>query len=62
MNWNAVSAIGTTLAAIVGIAGIWVNIWDKTKKLHVNFKAVPHFKISLSNDSLRAVAIIKMVY
>ena len=34
MNWDAISAVGTILAAIVGIAGIWLNLWDKTKKLN----------------------------
>ena len=32
MNWNALSAIGTTLATVVGIVGIWINLCDKKKK------------------------------
>ena len=61
MNWNALSAIGTTLATIVGIVGIWLNLWDKTKKLHIHFETVPNFKIYLSNNSLRTIAITKMI-
>ena len=33
LNWDALSAIGTILAAIVGVVGIWLNLWDKTKKI-----------------------------
>lgn len=61
MNWNALSAIGTTLAAIVGIIGIWLNLWDKTRKIHTHFEMVPNFKIYLSNNSLRTIVIIKMI-
>lgn len=62
MNWNALSAIGTTLAAIVGVAGIWINFYDKKRKIHTNFERVPSFKICLSNNSLRTVVITKMIY
>lgn len=62
MNWNALSAIGTTLAAIVGVAGIWINLCDKKRKIHTNFERVPSFKICLSNNSLRTVVITKMIY
>ena len=61
MNWNALSAIGTTLATIVGIVGIWLNLWDKTRKIHTHFETVPDFKIYLSNNSLRTIAITKMI-
>ena len=61
MNWNALSAIGTTLAAIVGVAGIWINLCDKKRKIHTNFERVPSFKICLSNNSLRTVVITKMI-
>lgn len=61
LNWDALSAIGTTLAAIVGLVGIWLNLWDKTKKIYTNFETVPSFRIHLSNNSLRTVAITKMV-
>ena len=61
MNWNALSAIGTTLATIVGIVGIWLNLWDKTRKIHTHFETVPDFKIYLSNNSLRTVAITRMI-
>ena len=61
MNWNALSAIGTTLATIGGIVGIWLNLWDKTKKLHVHFETVPYFKIYLSNNSFRTIVITKMI-
>lgn len=61
MNWNAISAIGTILAAIVGITGIWINLCDKTRKIHTHFERVPSFKICLSNNSLRTVVITKMI-
>ena len=61
LNWDALSAIGTILAAIVGVVGIWLNLWDKTKKIHTNFEIVPSFKIHLSNNSLRTVTITKMI-
>lgn len=61
MNWDAISAVGTILAAVVGIAGIWLNLWDKTKKLNINFETVPSFKIYLSNNSLRTTIINKMM-
>lgn len=61
MNWNALSAIGTTLATIVGITGIWLNLWDKTRKIHTHFEMVPNFKIYLSNNSLRTIVITKMI-
>ena len=62
MNWNALSAIGTTLATIVGIIGIWLNLWDKTRKIHTHFEMVPNFRIYLSNNSLRTIVITKMIY
>ena len=62
MNWNAISAMGTILAAIVGIAGIWINLCDKKRKIHTHFERVPSFKICLSNNSLRTVIITKMIY
>lgn len=61
MNWDAVSAIGTILAAIVGVVGIWLNLWDKTKKLHINFETFPSFKIYMSNNSIRTTVITKML-
>lgn len=62
MNWNAVTAIGTCLAAFVGIAGIWLNLWDKTRKLNIYFEGVPHFKINISNNSQRTAMITKVHY
>lgn len=62
MNWNAVSAVGTILAAAIGAVGIWLNLWEKTKKLNTNFEVVPSFKIYLSNNSLRTTVITKMMY
>lgn len=61
MNWDAISAVGTILAAVVGVAGIWLNLWDKTKKVNTNFETVPSFKIYLSNNSLRTTVITKMM-
>ena len=61
MCWDAISAVGTILAAIVGVAGIWLNVWEKTRKLKVDFEIVPSFKIYLSNNSLRSTVITKMM-
>ena len=61
MNWDAVSAIGTILAAVVGVAGIWLNLWDKTKKLNTNFESTPCSKIYLANNSLKTTVITKMM-
>lgn len=61
MNWNAVSAIGTTLAAAVGIVGIWLNLRDKSKRLNISFQTVPDLKLYLANNSLRTVVITKMI-
>lgn len=61
MNWNALSAIGTTLATLVGIIGIWLNLWDKKRKIHTHFEMVPNLKIYLSNNSLRTIVITKMI-
>ncbi len=61
MWWNELSAIGTILAAFVGIIGIWINYRDKTRRLHTYFKMVPNFKIYLSNNSLRTIVVTKMI-
>ena len=61
MNWNAISAIGTILAAFVGIAGIWFNIWDKYKKLNVSFEMDPTAIVYISNNSQKTVAITKLL-
>lgn len=61
-NWDAMSAIGTISAAIVGAVGIWINLCDKKRKIHTHFERIPTFKICLSNNSLRTVVITKMIY
>lgn len=61
MDWNAVSAVGTILAAFVGVVGIWLNLWDKTKKLNTKFEMIPSFKIYLCNNSNRTTVITKMI-
>ena len=61
MIWNVLTSIGTVLAAVVGIVGIWLNLWDKNRRLTINFRMIPSFKIYLSNTSLRSVMITKMV-
>ncbi len=60
MDWDILSAIGTILAAIIGVVGVWINLWEKSKRLIVDFRTIPTFKIYLSNTSLRAVSITKM--
>ena len=61
IDWNAISAIGTIMASFVGIIGIWINLWDKKKRLSTNFEMYPPYKIFISNNSLRTVVITKMV-
>ena len=61
MDWNAISAIGTILAAFVGIAGILLNIWDKYKKLNVSFEMDLTAKVYISNNSQKTVAITKLL-
>ena len=62
MNWNALSAIGTILAAVVGIIGIMQNIYEKKRKLLVKFEMIPNNRIRICNNSMRSVAIIKMTF
>lgn len=62
MDWNAISAIGTIVAAFVGVAGIWLNIWDKSRRLSVQFEMLPVPRIYLCNNSERTVKITKMRY
>ena len=61
MIWNVLASIGTVLAAVVGIVGIWLNLWDKNRRLTINFRMIPSFKIYLSNTSLRSVMITKII-
>ena len=49
MDWNIVSAIGTVLAAFVGVAGIWINFWDKHRKLNIKFEMIPNAKFGIVN-------------
>ena len=60
MNWNAFSAIGTTVAAAVGIIGLLLNLYDKIRGLSICFQSQPSFKIFISNMSLRSVYITKI--
>lgn len=62
MDWNIVSAIGTVLAAFVGVAGIWINFWDKHRKLNIKFELIPNAKLYISNNSQRTVAITKLLF
>ncbi len=62
MDWNIVSAIGTILAAVVGVIGIWINIWEKQRKPNVKIGFVPDAVIYISNNSQRTVAITKIIY
>ena len=62
MDWNSISAIGTALAALVGVADIWLNLWKKRKRLSVNFHATPPFKLFISNTSYRSIMIVKLIY
>ena len=61
INWEAITAIGTILAAFVGITGIWINLWEKKRRLKVTFEMVPYFSVYLCNNSLRSIAVTKIV-
>ena len=60
MEWEALSAIGTIAATVVGVVGIFINLWDRTRKLHIDFQVEPPFRIYLSNASIRAISIVKI--
>ena len=60
-NWSAVSAIGTILAALVGIIGIWLNIFDKKRKLDITIDNAFRDKIYICNNSVKTVRVIKMI-
>lgn len=62
MNWDAISAMGTIVAAFVGVAGIWLNIWDKSRRLSVQFEMIPTPRVFLCNNSDRTVKITKCRY
>lgn len=57
MNWDAVSAIGTVLAAIVGLSRIIINDFEKKKLLIMKLVLVPETWIFVSNASSRSVTI-----
>ena len=61
INWDAITAIGTITAAIVGVSGIWINYYEKTKRLSILFQIVPKIELIISNNSTRSVAITKMI-
>ena len=61
INWAAVSAIGTVSAAIVGVAGIIINLCEKRKRLIVRLEMFPETSLIISNASTRAVTLMKMV-
>lgn len=62
MNWEAITAIGTILAAFVGVIGIWINLHEKTKRLSIKFEYIPRVSLYIANNSMRAVIITKIVF
>ena len=62
MNWEAITGIGTLGAAFVGIIGIWLNLYEKTKKLLIKAEYAPRFVIYATNDSMRTVIITRIVF
>ena len=62
MNWDAITGIGTIGATCVGIIGIWLNLYEKTKKLLIKAEYAPRFVIYATNDSMRTVIITKIVF
>ena len=55
MNWDAITGIGTIGATCVGIIGIWLNLYEKTKKLLIKVEYAPRFVIYATNDSMRTL-------
>ena len=62
MNWDAITAIGTISAAFVGVIGIWINLYEKTKRLSIKFEFIPRVSIYIANNSMRGVIITKIVF
>ena len=61
-NWDALSAIGTIIAASVGMIGILINVFEKIKRLTVNYNFVPKPVVIVCNNSNRPVVLLKMNY
>lgn len=61
MNWDALTAVGTIAAAVVGIVGIWINVFEKTRRLSIRLEYVPCLMVYVVNKSLRTVMITKIV-
>ena len=57
MNWDAITAIGTISAAFVGVIGIWINLYEKTKRLSIKFEFIPRVSLYIANNSMRGVFI-----
>jgi hypothetical protein len=57
MNWDAITGIGTIGATCVVIIGIWLNLYEKTKKLLIKAEYLPRFVIYATNDYMRTVII-----
>ncbi len=62
MNWDAITGIGTIAAACVGIIGIWLNFYEKSKRLLIKEEYAPRFVVYATNDSMRTIIITKMVF
>lgn len=60
MNWNMLSAVGTIVAAFVGVAGILISVLEKRKRLNIVFEMIPNYVIVISNNSTRPIAITKL--
>lgn len=56
-KWSAVAAIGTVLAAVVGILGIIFNTLEKTRRLEIQIKYASLLTLLVNNPSLRTVII-----
>lgn len=57
MNWSAIAAIGTILAAAVGVLGIIINLHEKTRRLTLEFSYISSMVLYITNPSLRSVII-----
>ena len=60
MNWDAISAVGTIIAAFVGIAGIWISFLDKRRRLVIQFELIPLLKLYICNPSTQTIIVTKM--
>ena len=58
--WTVITAIGTVAAAFVGIVGIWVNYYEKHRRLIINVNMFPKPTVYLCNSAASTILITKI--